>query len=128
MYRSTKIATCCYCGTRAALVLTGDRHELSCVGCGAPLHNLKRLRSDVVAAAAQAQPGAGKPHKSRPLLQPGLAAVAGTAAGGGQGNRPCARKSDSRKSDSRKRKKPARKGFARKFLEEAFDVIEDIFD
>lgn len=127
MYRSTKIATCCYCGTRAALVLTGDRHELSCVGCGAPLHNLKRLRSDVVAAAAQAQPGAGKPHKSRPLLQPGLAA-AGTAAGGGQGNRPCARKSDSRKSDSRKRKKPARKGFARKFLEEAFDVIEDIFD
>jgi hypothetical protein len=120
MYRSTKIATCCYCGTRATLVLTGDRHELSCAGCGAPLHNLKRLRSDVVAAAAQAQPGAGKPHKSRPLLQPGLA---GTAAGGGQGNRPCARKSD-----SRKRKKPARKGFARKFLEEAFDVIEDIFD
>ena len=34
----TKIATCCYCGTRAALVLTGKhRHELSCSGCGAPL-------------------------------------------------------------------------------------------
>lgn len=39
-----KIATCCYCGTRAALVLRGDvRHELSCAACGAPLHNLKSL-------------------------------------------------------------------------------------
>lgn len=37
-----KIATCCYCGTRAALVLAGDkRHELACSSCGAPLHNLK---------------------------------------------------------------------------------------
>ena len=45
-----KIATCCYCGTRAALVLKGkDRHELSCATCGAPLHELKKLprsRSD----------------------------------------------------------------------------------
>lgn len=39
-----KIATCCYCGTRAALVLTGGRHELSCAGCGAPLHEMKMLR------------------------------------------------------------------------------------
>lgn len=40
----TKIATCCYCGTRAALVLRGEtRHELSCSACGAPLHNLKML-------------------------------------------------------------------------------------
>ncbi|MCF6445200.1 hypothetical protein [Nereida sp. MMG025] len=39
-----KIATCCYCGTRAALVLKGqDRHELSCSNCGAPLHDLKML-------------------------------------------------------------------------------------
>ena len=43
----TKIATCCYCGTRAALVLTGKhRHELSCSGCGAPLHDLKMLPKD----------------------------------------------------------------------------------
>lgn len=41
----TKIATCCYCGTRAALVLSGrERHELSCSACGAPLHDLKMLR------------------------------------------------------------------------------------
>jgi hypothetical protein len=42
-----KIATCCYCGTRAALVLRGrERHELSCASCGAPLHDLKMLRSE----------------------------------------------------------------------------------
>ncbi|QQA44023.1 hypothetical protein [Pelagovum pacificum] len=41
----TKIATCCYCGTRAALVLDRGRHELSCAGCGAPLHDMKRLKA-----------------------------------------------------------------------------------
>ncbi|MES0824667.1 hypothetical protein [Ruegeria sp. SCP11] len=40
----SKIATCCYCGTRAALVLKGQqRHELSCSSCGAPLHDLKMV-------------------------------------------------------------------------------------
>ena len=40
----TKIATCNYCGTRAALVLQGnDRHELACSACGAPLHDLKHM-------------------------------------------------------------------------------------
>jgi hypothetical protein len=44
-----KIATCCYCGTRAALTLRGkERHELSCSTCGAPLHEMKMLRSDAV--------------------------------------------------------------------------------
>lgn len=39
-----KIATCCYCGTRSVLKLTGDtRHELSCRACGALLHNMKPL-------------------------------------------------------------------------------------
>lgn len=47
MPHQPKIATCCYCGTRAALVLTGQvRHELACASCGAPLHDLKMLRSD----------------------------------------------------------------------------------
>ena len=42
-----KIATCCYCGTRAALVLRGDsRHELSCAACGAPLHEMKAMPCD----------------------------------------------------------------------------------
>lgn len=40
----TKIATCNYCGTRAALVLQGSsRHELACSACGAPLHDLKHM-------------------------------------------------------------------------------------
>ncbi|MDJ0637657.1 MAG: hypothetical protein QNJ20_02390 [Paracoccaceae bacterium] len=43
-----KIATCCYCGTRAALILRGkERHELACSNCGAPLHEMKMLRTDV---------------------------------------------------------------------------------
>ncbi|MYM54591.1 hypothetical protein [Thalassovita mangrovi] len=67
MPHSRKIATCCYCGRRAELVLTGEvRHELSCASCGAPLHNLKRLRSDAVAApekAAKLKPY--KPKKSK---------------------------------------------------------------
>ena len=41
MTANYKIATCCYCGTRAALQLRGDvQHELACASCGAPLHNL----------------------------------------------------------------------------------------
>ena len=40
-----KIATCCYCGTRAMLVLDRERHELVCSACGAPLHEMKALRS-----------------------------------------------------------------------------------
>lgn len=41
---ATKIATCCYCGTKAALVLRGkDKHELTCSKCGAPLRALKML-------------------------------------------------------------------------------------
>jgi len=45
MPHQPKIASCCYCGTRAALVLTGAvRHELACSNCGAPLSELKMLR------------------------------------------------------------------------------------
>ena len=40
-----KIATCCYCGTRAALRLDRERHELVCSACGAPLHEMKTLRT-----------------------------------------------------------------------------------
>lgn len=38
-----KIATCCYCGTRAALVIERARHELSCSSCGAPLREMKSM-------------------------------------------------------------------------------------
>lgn len=49
---ATKIATCCYCGTRAALILGGEsRHELSCATCGAPLHEMKSFKATTTAAA-----------------------------------------------------------------------------
>lgn len=45
MPHQPKIATCCYCGTRAALVLAGlVRQELACSNCGAPLSELKMLK------------------------------------------------------------------------------------
>lgn len=99
-----KIVTCCYCGTRAALVLRGkERHELSCASCGAPLHDLKMLRAD------QAEDrGSGRPS--------GMKAKAPRGRG------------DARGSDPRRRKGKRRKGFGQWFLEEAWDAIEDIFD
>ncbi|MDK3018023.1 hypothetical protein [Pseudodonghicola flavimaris] len=92
MPRTTKIATCCYCGTRAALVLSGEtRHELSCSACGAPLHRMKMLPQDPAAKAA-----APRPEKS---------------------SRPKKRK-----------KAKMRKGLWARALEEAFDLVEDVFD
>ncbi len=100
----TKIATCCYCGSRAALVLRGKvRHELSCASCGAPLHEMKMLRSD---------------HGSHgPLVRPSAVRAAPEPAG----HAPRAQK-------RRPRKAPRRKSLSRWFLEEAWDAVEDIFD
>lgn len=99
----TKIATCCYCGTRAALVLKGDdRHELACQACGAPLHDLKMLPKS-----------RDKSHKE--LVKP---------------SRVRTKPDDPIKGykwDKRKKKKK-KKSFGQRFLSEAFDVIEDIFD
>ena len=94
---NTKIATCCYCGTRAALVMDRARHELACASCGAPLHDLKMLKSDAAARA----PVGHRQHGPAPQ-----------------------RRDPPRKS---KKQKP-RKSLARRFLEEAFDAIEDILD
>ena len=64
----TKIATCCYCGTRAALVLKGkERHELACSACGAPLHDLKIMPAR---KADKPEPKVSKPVKyQRPKSQ-----------------------------------------------------------
>ncbi|MCT8159857.1 hypothetical protein [Pseudoruegeria sp. SHC-113] len=98
MPHPTKIATCCYCGTRAALVLTGqERHELACSGCGAPLHNLKVM--------PVAKPSADL-HHQRPLHA-----------------QPSYHKSKKPKKKNKKKKSPARKLFS-----EAFDLLDDIFD
>ncbi|MCA0928982.1 hypothetical protein [Ruegeria profundi] len=89
----SKIVTCCYCGTRAALVLRGQkRHELSCSSCGAPLHDIKmvpkrKLNDEKIKRDVKNAPTA-----------------------------------------YRKNKKKKRKAIFSRFLEEAWDVVEDIFD
>ncbi|TMV05709.1 hypothetical protein FGK63_16865 [Ruegeria sediminis] len=95
-----KIATCCYCGTRAALVLRGEtRRELSCATCGAPLHNLKMLKVEHLRPKKPE-----KERRDRPLPRPAKPAL----------------------KNPRKQKK--RKTIGRKILSEAIDFIEDIFD
>lgn len=101
---STKIATCCYCGARAALVLGQGRHELTCSGCGAPLHDLKRLPRD-------------HPGKSE-LVRPSAVR---------QFTNPKREKARKKHALPKKHKK-RRKGFMENLFEEAIDVIEDIFD
>ena len=100
----TKIATCCYCGARAALVLRGrERHELACSNCGAPLHDMKMLRADRAGARETVRPS---PVRTGPMAEPARMP----------------------KFDPRRRKVKKRKGLGRRILEEAFDFVEDIFD
>lgn len=99
---ATKIATCCYCGTKAALVLRGkDRHELSCSNCGAPLRALKML----------------------PLHPDRSTAPAATPARPAQG----ARKRPER-AVSRPKKRRDKNSLPRKMLSGLWDVLEDIVD
>lgn len=100
----TKIATCCYCGTRAAMVLRGEtRHELACASCGAPLHNMKQLKVGT--------PG----RKTRP---PEPARPTATAKPG---------KPDKPYKSSKKKKKK-KKSLTHRLFDEAFDLLDDIFD
>ncbi|WP_136442775.1 hypothetical protein [Pacificoceanicola onchidii] len=105
---ATKIATCCYCGTRAALVLDKERHELVCSSCGAPLHNMKSLKSGSADPMLHSQPRKGKKGKSRPDGQSGAGWEKPHKAG--------------------YKKKKKKKSLGRSLFEEAFDLIEDIFD
>ncbi|MEL6644801.1 MAG: hypothetical protein AAFQ79_12785 [Pseudomonadota bacterium] len=96
-----KIATCCYCGTRAALVLRGkDRHELTCSNCGAPLHDLKMLKAQHPGRRELVKPTKQKPygHAHRDWERP------------------------------KRKPKKRRKSLGRRFLEEAWDIVEDIID
>ena len=94
----TKIATCCYCGTKAALVLRGkDKHELSCGNCGAPLRALKMLH------AAPAQPQT-KRKKHKPVEKYRETSL------------------------QRPQKRRKRKSFGRRVFSEIWDVIEDVVE
>ncbi|MDA3858643.1 MAG: hypothetical protein PF480_10515 [Roseovarius sp.] len=99
-----KIATCSYCGTRAALVLDRGRHELICSSCGAPLHDMKALHKPVARSGAPA-------GRMRPMPLPRQ----------DYGPRPVSER------PARKARK-SRKTFGRRMLEDIWDVVEDIFD
>ena len=61
MAHQMKMATCCYCGRKTALKLTArNGHELACGACGAPLHELKALKTET-ASRPKAEPR-GVPH------------------------------------------------------------------
>lgn len=101
MYK--KIATCCYCGTRAALSLKGkERHELACSTCGAPLHEMKMLRTDVVERSRAPRP---MPPQSFHAPRP-------------------------EKARTSRRNKRVKKGrsLAQRFMSEVWDEVEDFFD
>ncbi len=99
-----KVATCCYCGAKAALVLAGEtRHELVCGSCGAPLRQMKMLRKDPVPVTAPAATPT-RPEPKKPV----------------------------QKRDKYTRNRPKKKSkfskLRREFLEEVWDFVEDIFD
>ncbi len=111
---TTKIATCCYCGSRTALKLTArGGHELACGKCGAPLHEMK------------AMPGRSSDRnrkKNGPVMKYEREHPRGDWQGGKEWQ------GRDRDDDDRKRRKKRRKPMWHRALEEAFDVIEDIFD
>jgi hypothetical protein len=101
----TKIATCSYCGRRQTLRLTArDGHELACGSCGAPLHEMKWLKAGRDPDTVKRSPARPAPH----------------------GHTPVPAREDWH--DPRRKRKKRRKGLFREVLEEAFDVLEDIFD
>ena len=95
-----KIATCCYCGTRAALTLKGkERHELSCSSCGAPLHEMKMLPSQKVQQARTPRP------QTFYTPQP-----------------------EHDRYKGRKKKVKKKRSLGQRFMAEVWDVAEDLFD
>ncbi|MFB9151398.1 hypothetical protein [Roseovarius ramblicola] len=98
-----KIATCSYCGTRAALVLDRARHELACSSCGAPLHDMKAMPK-------------AKSDRSRPAGRP-MTLPRQDYEDGHRATPP-----------PRKRTNKRRKGIGRRIFEELWDVVEDVFD
>lgn len=108
----TKIATCCFCGSKAALKLDKGRHELACANCGAPLRVLKMLPKEPPAKPAIS-------HVARSRREP-----AGWPAASGTQRK--ARAGKKKRKPSKRRQK--RSGWIKELAEEVFDFVEDIFD
>ncbi|KZY35043.1 hypothetical protein A3731_17975 [Roseovarius sp. HI0049] len=120
MPEGRKIATCCYCGTRAILVFDRARHELTCQGCGAPLHNMKSMPQEV---GRERKPvgkrNAGKRNTGRrDLPQFPREAPRDGDHGYHRAWHPVKHKK------TRKKRKP----MLRRLAEEIWDEVEDIFD
>ncbi len=101
---AVKVATCCYCGTRAVLVLAGKtRHELSCGTCGAPLSKMKMFPN----VQARVTAPAATPTRPKPQKRPAKAVKC-------YRNKPKKKRNISR--------------LGKKVFEEIWDVFEDVFD
>jgi len=93
------------------LTLEGDRrHELSCSACGAPLRDLKMLRTDKKADKKAGKRDAGRTPTRGAPSRSGPPAVVKVAAKQAQS------------------KRGRRRGLMARMLDEALDVVEDIFD
>lgn len=103
MGHPTKIATCCHCGTKAALQLDKGQHILSCSSCGAPLRDLKMLPVDRKPKRPAVSHQAAPQHFAQK-----------------------AKATAYKKSKPRKAKK--RRGWFKNLAEEVFDLVEDVFD
>lgn len=99
----TKIATCCFCGSKTMLKPDSGRHELGCANCGAPLRNLKMLPKapETAKPAVSHQPSVRRfPEKAR-TVQAGMV---------------------------KPKKSKKRKTWLKSIAEEVFDLVEDVFD
>ena len=98
---NTKIATCSFCGRRQTMQFTArGGHELACGACGAPLHEMKWLKP----------PEARAPTVKRSAERP-------APHGYGLPARPLTA-----------RRKKKRRSVWKDVFEEAFELIEEIFD
>ena len=105
-----KIATCCYCSTRAVLVFDKGLHELSCQACGAPLREMKFMPQNPDKIRKN-PPKTSRTQQKSP-------------------RKGSARFEQGRVHDKTYLRRPKRKSIpmARRFLEEIWDEVEDIFD
>lgn len=102
MGHPAKIATCCFCGSKAALVLDAGRHELSCAQCGAPLHDLKQIPVRTVPVRRSRQKRDLRHFPEAKLAKPRV--------------------------PSKVRRPKSKKSWMRKLAGEVIDLAEDIFD